>query len=195
MTRLQWFPWHSKTDGVLEVLVHYCAKEQESSRNVCLCEERSTGLVFIGITVYQTGDLNWLGDSQGLRQNILQNPAPVQWGFIFPAHKVKDISFSHVPFPFFFLSFLFTLHHLGLPQARLSLLFQAAPAREPLQQLLLHSFVSGAHQSQSHCLGSSQPCPCSECFFWGFLGSCLPIKGQFLTLLSRELVENKLFLG
>lgn len=122
-------------------------------------------------------------------------PCTSAMGFYLSSTQSKGYFLFPRSLPFFFLSFLFTLHHLGLPQARLSLLFQAAPAREPLQQLLLHTFVSGAHQSQSHCLGSSQPCPCSDCFFWGFLGSCLPIKGQFLTLLSRELVENKLFLG
>lgn len=155
-------------------------------------------MVLIGITVYQTGDLNWLGDSQGLRQNILQNPAPVQWGFIFPAYKVKDISFSHLfPCLFFFLFFYSCSLFFILDSHRPGCLrlLQAAPAREALQQLLLHSFVSGACWSQSHCLGSSQPCSCSDCFFWGFLGSCLPIKGQFLTLLSRELVRNKLSLG
>lgn len=69
-------------------------------------KEGSTGLVVIGITVYQTGDLNWLGESQGLRQNILRNPAPVQWGLIFAAYKVKSISFSHCSPSFFFFSFI-----------------------------------------------------------------------------------------
>lgn len=138
------------------------------------------GLGVIGITMYQTGDLNWLGESQGPKQNILQNPALVQRGLIFPAFKVKNISSPTVPLPYFFSS-LFTLLHLGVPQAK-----QHLPGQ------LCSSFCC------TFCfrgLGSSQPCPASDCFFWGFFGQLSSHKRAIFNSSLQGTGEKQTFFG
>lgn len=125
----------------------------------------------------------WLklaGGESGPKAKHPSKPCTSAKGFDFSSIQSKEYFLSHCS-PALLFSSLFTLLHLGVPQAK-----QHLPGQ------LCSSFCC------TFCfrgLGSSQPCPASDCFFWGFFGQLSSHKRAIFNSSLQGTGEKQTFFG